>query len=104
MYNLENIAKQLGFGLNDVKTIVGVLLQEADTSILKIDEMFTRHAWEQIALEAHSIKGSAGNMQLTELMELSKALETAAHEKESQQVELLITKIKSSLRHLHQQL
>ncbi len=104
MYNLESIAVQLGFGLDDVKTIVRVLVQEADTSMQKIKEMFKHHAWEQIALEAHSIKGSAGNMHLNELMELSKTLETAAQQQDTQQVESLINSINASLQQLHQQL
>jgi len=104
MSTIETIAAQLGFALNDVKTIIHVLLQEADISVLKIEEMFKRHAWEQIALEAHSIKGSASNMQLSELTELSTALEIVAEQQDPQQVEMLINNIKSSLQQLHQQL
>ena len=104
MYDLEAIAKQLGFGLNDVKTIVGVLLEEAESSILKIDEMFKHKAWEQIGLEAHSIKGSAGNMQLTTLSELGEGLEKAAQAQDAQQVEMLIHGIKATLQKLKQQL
>ena len=104
MYDLEVIAKQLGFGLDDVKTIIRVLLEEADKSILKIDEMFKHQAWEQIATEVHSIKGSAGNMQLIALSELSETLEQAAQMHDTQQVEMLINNIKSTLQQLHQQL
>jgi len=104
MYDLEAIAKQLGFGLDDVKTIIGVLLQEAEASIQKIDEMFRHKAWEQIGVEAHSIKGSAGNMQLTTLSQLSMALEQAARAEDAQQVEMLINNIKSTLQQLKQQL
>jgi HPt (histidine-containing phosphotransfer) domain-containing protein len=104
MYDLETIAKQLGFGVDDVKAIVSVLLQEAEASMQKVEEMFKREAWEQIAVEVHSIKGSAGNMQLTTLSDLSIALETAAQAEDPQQTEVLIHELKSALQQLQQQL
>jgi len=104
MYNLENIATQLGFGINDVKAIITVLVEEAEISLNKIKEMFKRDAWEQIGIEAHSIKGSAGNMQLTHLSELSAALEIAAKAQEKQKVEALINAVQDTLKQLHQAL
>jgi len=104
MYNLEAIAASLGFEPKDVQMIVSVLLEDAEVSIEKISQMYEKEAWPQIGVEAHAIKGSAANMKLHELSQLSKALEEAAQQKDVKQVSMLIKKIQQELVSLRQAL
>ncbi len=97
MYNLEEIAKTLGFALDDVRIIVTVLIEDAQSSIEQIEQMYTRQAWALISSEAHGIKGSAANMKLTDLSNQALALEEAAKKQDNVETKLYIEAIKSSI-------
>ena len=104
MYDLEAIANELGFGLDDVKLIVSVFANDTVDALTKIEAMYEDKAWGEIKNEAHAIKGSAGNMKLTPLYTLGKSLEDAALAGDEQLVSTLLDEIRTSVAQLQQEL
>ena len=104
MYDLKAIASELGFGIDDVKTIVNVFANDTVDAITKIETMCEDKEWGQIKNEAHAIKGSAGNMKLTPLYTLGKSLEDAALAGDEQLVSTLLEQLKTSVAQLQQEL
>lgn len=104
MYDLEAIASELGFGIDDVKTIVSVFANDTVDAIENIETMCQNKAWSEIKDEAHAIKGSAGNMKLTPLYTLGKSLEDAALASDESLVLTLLDELRTSVTQLQQEL
>ena len=74
----EKMAKAIGLKSKHMPMLLESFLEEASISVIKLDTAITANDLVNIAADAHAIKGSAGNLRLNELYEMSKDMELAA--------------------------
>ena len=75
MIDRDSLAKSLGFERSDVDMILNMFKKNAETSLEKMKISIKDKNLKSIQDEAHAIKGSAGNLMLTEIFTLSKQIE-----------------------------
>lgn len=97
--NLHEIAEKLDFNLEDVETVVEAFLGGAKTSLKEMKSALNTHDYTLLSRAAHTIKGSAANIFLEEIVSLSKEIEKAAKEENettlTQKIEILESLIQS---------
>ncbi len=81
MINLEKIARQLGFEMQEVQMLLEMFLETASLSMQSLEDAINAKDFESIKQEAHSLKGSAANLMLDDIFNISKELEDAAKDK-----------------------
>lgn len=74
----DKLAAQLGFKRSDVDMLIAIFRKNAEVSISEMYTMIKQNNIQGIADAAHAIKGSAGNLKLDEIFELSKSIEIMA--------------------------
>lgn len=79
--DLQNIADQLDFDLEDVEMLMGLFLDTAKESLSKMEQGIVNHNFEDIFISAHSIKGSALNLTLTDISQIAQNIEIEARAK-----------------------
>jgi len=92
--NLQDIADELDFDLEDVEMLLEVFLESAQESISSLEEAIKENNLEQIFKAAHAIKGSAANLTLSEISDLAKDMEHSAREEESAQYSSMFENLK----------
>lgn len=75
--DLEKIAKELEFDLEDVEMLLEVFLESVQESLISLKNAIESKDFEAIFKAAHSIKGSAANLLLKDISELAKEIELA---------------------------
>ena len=80
MINIENLAHQLEFEIEDVHALLDMFIESAQTSLEDIKKSFTNQNITGIRDGAHAIKGSAGNLLLNEICLVAQRLERSAIE------------------------
>lgn len=78
--DLQKIADELEFDLEDVEMLLGVFIESAEDSLASLNVAVENNDYDTIFKEAHAIKGSAGNLTLNTIFELAKVLENEARE------------------------
>ncbi len=78
MLNVEALAQEMGFEVEDVMMLVTMFVESAQTSLEAIFEAIPTGDLNTLAQEAHSIKGSAANLQLEAISKLALIIESAA--------------------------
>ncbi len=81
--NLQKIADELDFDLEDIEMLIEVFLKSADETLVSMQIAIKENNLEQIFKSAHSIKGSAANLTLHKISDLAKEIEHEAREKNS---------------------
>ena len=76
--DLQTIADELDFDLEDVQMLVEVFLSEANKSLESLKKAIDANNLEDIFRYAHSIKGSASNLTLQEISNTAKEMEDSA--------------------------
>lgn len=79
--DLQKIAEELEFDLEDVKMLISVFLESANELMLNLKEAITNNNFESIHQNAHAIKGSAANLTLVDISNTAKEMELASREK-----------------------
>lgn len=79
--DLQKIADELEFDLEDVKMLIEVFIESVEESLTNLKEAITQDDFEMIYQSAHAIKGSAANLTLMDISELAKAIELEAKSK-----------------------
>jgi len=82
-YNLDiqKIADELDFDLEDVEMLLEVFLEGAEESLENLKNAIDTNDFDEIFNTAHAIKGSSANLTLMDISNLAKDIETNAREK-----------------------
>ncbi len=80
MINIENLAKELDFDVEDVEILIELFVENAQVSLANIEEAIEGNNIDVIGAEAHAIKGSAANLLLTDIQNMARDMENAARE------------------------
>jgi len=78
MINIEALAKQLDFDIEDVCVLVELFIENAQVSLANIEEAIEGKNISVIQNEAHAIKGSAANLMLADIQDMARDMENAA--------------------------
>jgi len=81
--DLQKIAHELDFDIEDVEMLVDVFKETAQESLVKMKEAIKNNNFEDIFTSAHSIKGGAANITLNEISSLAEDIELNARAKNS---------------------
>ncbi|MDF1876641.1 Hpt domain-containing protein [Sulfurimonas sp. SAG-AH-194-L11] len=81
--DLQVIADELEFDLEDVEMIMDSFLENAKINLLSLHKAVESNSYEEILTSAHAIKGSALNLLLDDIGSLAKELELSAMDKKS---------------------
>ena len=76
--DLEKIAQELEFDLEDVEMLLEVFLDSAKESLEDLKNGIEENNMETIFSSSHAIKGSAANILLNEISQLAKEIEVNA--------------------------
>ena len=76
--DLQKIADELDFDLEDVEMLLGIFLEGAEESMNSLKTAIDTNDLEQIFQSAHAIKGSSANLTLANISDLAKDMETEA--------------------------
>lgn len=105
MIDYEVLAAQMGVKSKHIPRLIQSFIAESTLMCEKLKEAIAAENYHEIAQCAHSIKGSAGNMQFTEVFESAKLVELRAQTQDktfsyAQSLELLREEIASISRKL----
>lgn len=78
--DLQKIADELDFDLEDVEMLIEVFLQSAKENMAKLKNAIDSNELEDIFHTAHTIKGSAANLMLNDISNVAKFIEHNARE------------------------
>ncbi len=74
----EALAMKIGVKVKHIPALITCFLEEAEAIITTLHTILDSKEYSKIERYAHSLKGSAGNMQLMKLYELARELELSA--------------------------
>ena len=77
--DLQKIADELDFDLEDVEMLMEVFIESAEESLVSLKKAIDIVDYENIFMSAHSIKGSSANLMLNDISTLAKEIEFSAH-------------------------
>jgi CheY-like chemotaxis protein/HPt (histidine-containing phosphotransfer) domain-containing protein len=81
-------------GAAEVARLLDDYVTYAQGLLPRLEDLFTKKDWAALAFEAHTFKGTSGNMRLAQLSALSLALETACKERRTEDVPAIISTMK----------
>ncbi len=76
--NLNQLAEELGMERREFSELIELFLEASASDLLQIRSAFDRGESLAAAMAAHSIKGAALNLGLTEIYELARKIEEEA--------------------------
>lgn len=91
--NIQKIADELEFDLEDVEMIMDSFLENAQTNLIYMKNAIKLNNLEEIKTSAHAIKGSSLNLLLNEIGNIAKELEFNAMKKNDIDYLLLYEKL-----------
>jgi HPt (histidine-containing phosphotransfer) domain-containing protein len=71
-------SKRLGLELEEYIELIGLFLETSDTDIGGMERAAAAHDYTTLIERSHSLKGSSGNLGLTEIYEKAKQIEANA--------------------------
>jgi CheY-like chemotaxis protein len=89
---LAELTRFLGAG--EVASLLEEYLSYARGLLPRLEDLYARKDWAALTFEAHTFKGTSGNMRLAQLSALSLALETACKERRTEDVPAIISMMK----------
>ena len=78
MIELNRLSEKLGFGEDDVLMLLELFLESSQVSLAQIEDAIEQNRMDIIYKESHSIKGSAANLMLADIVNIAKELEDAS--------------------------
>ena len=93
----DKLAAQLGFKRSDIDILIKIFKKNAGTLIEEMGIMIKQNNMQGIADVAHAIKGSAGNLKLDEIFELSKSIEIMVKTTQNEDYEMYYKQLKEML-------
>ena len=76
--NFEEMAASIGLKAKHIPMLVGSFLDESNSIMVTLEEAVGANDLKAIKSNAHSIKGSAGNLKFNEIYEMARAMELSA--------------------------
>ena len=76
--NAELMATKIGLKPKHIPMLVGSFVDESHTILSALKAAIDSMDFDAIQMQAHSIKGSSGNLRFTELSNMAKEMEYAA--------------------------
>jgi HPt (histidine-containing phosphotransfer) domain-containing protein len=99
--DLEKLADQFGFELDEVKMVVETFLETSKQNLDDMLEGIENNDKEMLSIAAHSLKGSSSTIQLKDISELAKEIELSAknnkeidYKKKYEELQKLISDLK----------
>lgn len=80
MMDLEALSEALDFDIEDVAILIELFVENAQISLVNMDEAIREDDITTIQNEAHAIKGSAANLMLVDIQNMAREMEVAAKE------------------------
>lgn len=77
----EKMAASIGLDQKYIPRIIDSFVKETNSALKEITEFLANMDYDNIALAAHSIKGSAGNLSFTEIEDMAREMEFAAKDR-----------------------
>jgi len=93
--DLQKIADELDFDLEDVEMLLEVFLESASESLAELKNGIESNNFETIFHAAHAMKGSASNLTLHEISDIAKELELTARAENDVNYQEYYNKLKS---------
>jgi HPt (histidine-containing phosphotransfer) domain-containing protein len=94
--NHEEMAVSIGLKLKHIPMLIASFIEESKQILDLLEESISTKNYEKIRSNAHSIKGSAGNLKFTEIYEMAEEMEFAASAQKSDfEYEIYFDAIKS---------
>ncbi len=78
MIDIEQLALELDFDVEDVEILIELFTENAQVSLANIEEAIETNDITTIKNEAHAIKGSAANLLLVDIQDIAREIENAA--------------------------
>ncbi|MBW1730093.1 MAG: Hpt domain-containing protein [Deltaproteobacteria bacterium] len=95
--NLEELSANLGLDKEDYLELIELLIESGNQDLANLRQALAQNDPETAAKAAHSLKGAAANLGLTELSELAKEAELQAKQGTLQGMEEKIQALKGRL-------
>ena len=102
MIDIERLATELDFDIEDVYVLVELFVENAQVSLANIEEAIEGNDIQAIQNEAHAIKGSAANLLLVDIQSMARDMETAALENRKINYLSLFNQIEESIEALNE--
>ncbi len=91
----EGLAELTRFlGAGEVANLLEDYLSYARGLLPRLEDLYAKQDWAALTFEAHTFKGTSGNMRLAQLSALSLALETACKQRRTEDVPAIISMMK----------
>jgi len=78
--NFDEMAKLIGLKPKHIPMLIGSFLEESVAILKDLEDAIGEKDFSAIRANAHSIKGSAGNLKFNEIYEMAKEMELSAAE------------------------
>lgn len=78
--DLQKIADELDFDLEDIEMLIEVFLESAEESLVLLKTAIQNNDLEEIFKSSHAIKGSSANLILTDISNIAKEIEKEARD------------------------
>lgn len=98
--DVQKIADELDFDFSDVEMLLEVFIQTAEETLISLNKAIVENDFENIFMLSHSIKGSASNLLLEDIVELAKILEFESNEKNKINYNEVFIKLSNELKKL----
>ncbi|MDF1875327.1 Hpt domain-containing protein [Sulfurimonas sp. SAG-AH-194-I05] len=98
--NLQAIADELDFDLEDIKMVLTSFLKDSVLNLTNMIHAIDTEDYNTLRLSAHAIKGSASNILLHEIVEITADIEKNAFEKNTVDYSKRYLKLKSLIKGL----
>lgn len=95
--NRDELATELGFKRSDIDMLINIFKKNAKSSLEQMHIKMNQNDMQGVADAAHAIKGSAGNLKLNEIFELSKNIEMMANATQNEACELYYMQLKEMI-------
>jgi len=96
----DKLAAKLGFKRSDIDMLINIFKKNANVSLEKMNIMIKQNNMQGIIDAAHAIKGSAGNLKMDKIFELSKNIELMAKTMKNEEYELHYAQLKKMITEL----
>jgi len=100
MIDLNSIASQLGFELEDIQMLVEMFIDSSKQSLQEMESALTNNDLKQLSAHAHSIKGSAANLTLEEISDIALSIEESANNQSDFDYQEAVSKLKKLIEDL----
>ncbi len=95
--DLKELGKNVDMEEDEFREIVELFITSTQTDLNRLQSALSKGSVKEVAIAAHSIKGSAGMIGLMEIYEVAKRVETKAHEESVEGAEAAIQEIGKEL-------